>query len=185
MGPSGDKDVASRACTGMCAVWRVPATNSSLRLLQSTFCLFQSELLPDYKTILQLSCRSEKHCKRNINISWLLVLYQHDNCVSSWFVRVHGKARLEGNGRSPWREAQRSPWARTNQPAGRCCGVSQPRCSACQGLRHSLRTAPYCETPQKRWIRNYHVDRALGLGDCRAIAHLLVWYAVLEILATL
>ena len=26
---------------------------------------------------------------------------------------------------------------------------------------HSLRTAPSCETPQQRWIRNYHVDGAL------------------------
>ena len=26
---------------------------------------------------------------------------------------------------------------------------------------HYLRTAPCSETPQQRWIRNYHVDRAL------------------------
>ena len=30
MGPSGDRDVASRACTGTCAFWRVPARGTGL-----------------------------------------------------------------------------------------------------------------------------------------------------------
>ena len=82
----------------------------------------------------QLVDQIAKEDTATMNVKQQLVPHQHDNYVSSWFVRVHGKARLEGNGHSPWREAQRSPWARTSQPAGRCCGVPPPRCSACQGL---------------------------------------------------
>jgi len=62
------------------------------------------------------------------------VLHQGDNCGFSWLVSVHGKAQLAGNGRSPWQELQRRPWALTSQPAGRCCGLPLLRYSACKGL---------------------------------------------------
>ncbi len=40
--------------------------------------------------------------------------------------------------------------------------VSRSRVAAlAKDYGHSLRTAPCRETPQQRWIRNYHVDRAL------------------------
>ena len=40
--------------------------------------------------------------------------------------------------------------------------VSRSRVAAlAKDCCHSLRTAPCRETPQQRWIRNYHVDEAL------------------------
>jgi hypothetical protein len=41
--------------------------------------------------------------------------------------------------------------------------VSRSRVAAlAKDYGHYLRAAPYCETPQQRWIRNYHVDGTLG-----------------------
>ena len=62
------------------------------------------------------------------------MLLQGNNCEFSWFVSVHGEAQLAGNGRSPWQELQRRPWALTSQPEGRCCGLPLRRYSACKGL---------------------------------------------------
>ena len=42
VGPSGDSDVARRACTWMCAFWRVPGMSTLLILLNVTKC--QNEL---------------------------------------------------------------------------------------------------------------------------------------------
>ncbi len=61
------------------------------------------------------------------------MLLQRDNYGCSWFVSVHGKMQLAGNGHSPWQEVQSRPWALTNQPAGRSCGLPPLRCSACKG----------------------------------------------------
>ncbi len=36
-----------------------------------------------------------------------------------------------------------------------------------KGYGHYLRTASCCETPQQRWIRNYHVEGALGVTDSK------------------
>jgi hypothetical protein len=41
-------------------------------------------------------------------VDTVLVLLQDDIAVFSWSVSVQGKARLAGNGHSPFQEAQRS-----------------------------------------------------------------------------
>ena len=42
--------------------------------------------------------------------------------------------------------------------------VSRSRVAALgKDYGHSLRTAPCCETPQQRWIRNYHIEGLLCL----------------------
>ena len=71
------------------------------------------------------------------------MLLQHDNYGCSSFVSAYGKAHLAGNGLSPWQEVQRRPWALTNEPTGRSCGIPPLRNSACKGpaIHYTLRLA--------------------------------------------
>jgi len=50
-------------------------------------------------------------------------------CQRSWQGAPRGQWFL------PWQEAERSPGALTNQPAGRSRGVPQPRSGASQGMK--------------------------------------------------
>ena len=63
------------------------------------------------------------------------MLLQGDIAVFSGSVSTPGKARLAGNGRSPWQEVQRGPGVLTDPPEGRSRAARPRRCRACQGLK--------------------------------------------------